>query len=370
MTQHLVFGWRTAVLGIAAGQMVVIAVALLGTPLNRAANRSLAALLVVLAGVLVPDIIGFAGFYDAFPWLSFAPFAVPLAIGPLLWFYAFALTHGRLPPRRAWHLAPALLQFAYQAASFCLPFALKMRWDAASTPVVAPTASVALVVSLAAYAIITLRLLRRYRAALAEQRSDDERFAARWLRLVLAALLAILAVRTAYEVYDRLVAPLDYFGAIGLYLAIAAVGTFLAVEGWRHADRRFPAIERVAAPDEAKPPRDWAALMTDWAARIARERWYADPELSLAGLARLLGTNTTTLSRAINLGAGVNFSTFIARQRAEAVALAIRAGRRDDLLTLALDAGFGSKASFNRAFQATFGESPSAYRKQHGADQQ
>lgn len=337
---------------------------------NRSANLSLAALLVVLAGVLTPDIIGFAGFYDAFPWLSFAPFACPLAVGPLLWFYAYGLINGRLP-RHAWHhLAPASLQFAYQAASFCLPLAVKVQWDLIATPVAAPSAAAGLIASLAAYGIISLRLLQRYRAALADQRSDDERFAVRWLRLTVTALLLMLVVWSVYEGYDRLIAPLDYFGTIGLYLAVAAVGLFLAVEGWRHADRRFPAIEPIAAATEAKPPRDWTSLMSDWAARVAEHRWYADPELSLAGLARLLGTNTTTLSRAINLGAGVNFSAFIAMQRADAVAAKIRAGSDSDLLTLALDAGFGSKASFNRAFQGTFGESPSTYRRRHGAKQQ
>jgi AraC-like DNA-binding protein len=40
----------------------------------------------------------------------------------------------------------------------------------------------------------------------------------------------------------------------------------------------------------------------------------------------------------------------------------LNAGRTDDLLTLALDAGFKSKASFNRAFRAILGVSPSTYR--------
>lgn len=51
----------------------------------------------VIVGVLTPFTIGFAGAYDAWPWLSFAPFAVPLAVGPLLYGYANALTGGRTP---------------------------------------------------------------------------------------------------------------------------------------------------------------------------------------------------------------------------------------------------------------------------------
>jgi AraC-like DNA-binding protein len=73
--------------------------------------------------------------------------------------------------------------------------------------------------------------------------------------------------------------------------------------------------------------------------------------------------NTHHLSRGLNLGLGVNFATFINDLRAQAVAEALSAGQSEDLLTLALEAGFNSKASFNRAFRAALGVSPSTYRR-------
>lgn len=125
MKSDLIFGWRTAVLLPAIGQMLILAIALTRASVNRCANHCFAALLIVLVGLLTPDMIGFAGFYDAFPWLSFAPFAVPLAVGPLLYFYVCALTGGVLPRRVFLHLSPPLVQFVYLAASFCLPLAIK-----------------------------------------------------------------------------------------------------------------------------------------------------------------------------------------------------------------------------------------------------
>jgi AraC-like DNA-binding protein len=373
----LVFGWRTAVLALASAQMLLIAVPLLRTLRNRTANRCLGALLIVLTGVLTPFTIGFAGYYDRYPWLSFAPFAVPLAVGPLLYFYTHALARGTLPPRPRWHLVPALLQFGYQAASFCLPLEAKDRWDRFSTPVVDPLVALGTVGGLAAYCLVSLQLLRHYRAALAQQRSDDHRHSARWLSRAVAAMLVLLAAWTGYNAWDRLVAPLDYFSALGLYLVIAAIGCYLAVEGWRHASLSFvPAL--VPAPPAAAAPepmpmatateRDWRALGERWAAEVRSANWHRDPELSLGTLARLLGTNSTHLSRALNDGLGLSFSTFIAGLRCETVAAALRAGRQDDLLDLALEAGFGSKATFNRAFQAAYGQSPSAYRRAHGSN--
>jgi AraC-like DNA-binding protein len=372
----LVFGWRTAVLALANVQMLLIAVALLRTLPNRTANRCLGALLLVLTGVLTPFAIGFAGFYDRYPWLSFAPFAVPLAVGPLLYFYAHALARGTLPARPGWHLAPALLQFGYQAASFCLPLEAKHRWDAVSTPFVEPLVALGTVAGLAAYCRLSLRLLRDHRAALAQQRSDDHRFGARWLSRAVGAMLVLLAAWAGYHAWDRWVAPLDYFGVLGLYLIIAAIGCYLAVEGWRHANLPFvlaaptgPASPAAAAAGAAPATdRNWRALAERWAAQTRAAHWHQDPELSLAALARLLGTNSTHLSRSLNEGLGLSFSSFIAGLRCETVAAALRAGRQDELLDLALEAGFGSKASFNRAFQAAYGQSPSAYRRAHGSD--
>jgi AraC-like DNA-binding protein len=60
----------------------------------------------------------------------------------------------------------------------------------------------------------------------------------------------------------------------------------------------------------------------------------------------------------------VNFSNFVNGLRAEGVARALVAGSDRDLLSLALDMGFASKASFNRAFKARFGVSPSQFRRQ------
>jgi hypothetical protein len=58
------FGWHTAVLSCAALVTGPIIVGLLMANLNRAANRTLGMMLLVLAGVIAPWMIGFAGFYD------------------------------------------------------------------------------------------------------------------------------------------------------------------------------------------------------------------------------------------------------------------------------------------------------------------
>lgn len=367
----LLFGWRTAILGLVSGQVLLIAIALLQPARNRLANRILAALLVVVVGLLTPFTIGFAGFYDAFPWLSFAPFAIPLAVGPLVYGYSHALITGAAARRFRWHLAPAATQFIYLCVCFALPLRDKNAWDALTSAWADPLISSAAIASLAIYAVLSLRLLSRYRAGLGEVVADESRYAARWLGRALAAVLVVVGVEVGYQTWEFVFGRLTYFSVLGLYFTFSALALYLAIEGWRHADLSFPRLNEqglaeTTTPDSVSVPsrdKDWRDLGARWAARVQAEEWWRDPDLTLPSLAARLGVNTHHLSRGLNLGLGVNFATFINDLRAQAVAEALNAGQSEDLLTLALEAGFNSKASFNRAFRAALGVSPSTYRR-------
>lgn len=360
---ELYIGWRTALLGLAVVQMLALAVAVAGRPENRVANRMLAAFLVALGGFVTPYAIGFAGAYDAWRWLTFAPFSITLALPPLLFGYTQALVSGRMPPRFALHMIVPGIQLAYFLIAFALPPDAKWAWyTGPHGSVIGPIFQVAFMASLAAYAVASVRLLRRYRTGLAEQRSDDDRFAAGWLTRVIIALAAVLALYAGFTLWDFISGGIDFFQETGLYLAVSAIGLYLGVEGWRHAALRFPTVQPAGMPETRAEP-DWVALAADYDARLRAEGWAREPDLSLPIVARRLATNTGRVSRAINQGLGVNFSAWINGVRAEAVAAALDVGSTEDLLTLAFDAGFSSKASFNRAFQTRFGVAPSRYRR-------
>ncbi len=366
MESQLVFGWRTAILSIMFAQLILLAIALTRPLRNRVANRTLAMLLVVLAGMITPWMIGFAGFYDRWRWLSFAPFAISLAIAPLTYLYVVALTQGRWPERGWHHLAPAGLQFAYLTGAFLLlrqPF--KNDWLVESALAYDLITGAGVIGGMAAYGVAGRQLIRRYRADLRGQRSDDHRYALAWLERAVAALFVLLAIWTGYGVAD-VISPLGYRGLMGLYLAIGLFALFLGIEGWRHAAMAFPDLATLEAATAASPP-VWAAKVDEWVGRVRRERLYAEPELSVPRLARLLGTNSAYVSRAFNEGLGQSFSGFINRLRCEEMAKRLDEGFAGDLLDLALDCGFSSKASFNRAFKASYGCSPSAYRRHHAS---
>jgi AraC-like DNA-binding protein len=343
------FGPWSIALAIFAGQTLILAAALVTRPANRRANAYLAGLLAVMAGMLTPYIIGYAGFYVVYPWLSFAPFAVPLAVGPLLYGHVRTSVRGE---GLGWpHLLLPGAQFAWQAACFPFPLETKNWIDATiQEPFLTPLTSIAVVMSMAGYAAASLSLVRSAKSDGARRTAVLAR-----LRLAIAALLLLIAARAAYDLYDALIAPLDYFDKFAFYVLLSIVATFLGVEGWRAAAEPLPSF--------TAEERDWPALARGWEAELRRSDWWRDPDLDLPALARKLGTNTSYLSRALNEGLGFGFADLVGGIRAEAVAQRIAAGAREDLLDLALDAGFGSKASFNRAFARRFGCSPSAFRK-------
>lgn len=255
------------------------------------------------------------------------------------------------------------MQFGFMAASFLLPMPLKDAWAEFALETVNDVGWLGTAAGLAGYGAFTGRLLSRYRVLLAGQRSDDVRYAARWLSRAAGAMLVLLPVWAVYAIWNA-VSPLDYLTLMGLHVGIAVFALYLAIEGWRHAALRFPPIDTlVPAPVPARTARDWRAQGRAWAAIVRSGNWAADPELTLAMLARQLGTNMGHLSRALNEGLGIGFSAFVNGLRCETVAAAIDFGGDGDLLDLALDAGFSSKASFNRAFQASYGTTPSAYRR-------
>ena len=95
------------------------------------------------------------------------------------------------------------------------------------------------------------------------------------------------------------------------------------------------------------------------------EKPHRDETLTIAGLAAQLGEQEYRLRRLINGQLGHrNFAAFLNGYRLAEVksALSDPSQREVPILTIALDAGFGSLGPFNRAFKDAEGMTPSAYR--------
>lgn len=340
---------------------------------DRMANRIMALLIASLAFYMIPYIIGYAGAYDRWPWLSFAPFNVTLLFGPLLFGYLMTLTGAR--PSRGWsvHLAPFALQFMVQALVFPFPLAAKNAWNSGfHEPYVVPVLNIATLASLLGYGWASWRRYLAYRVWLEENRADGPAFDPRWIRNALAAVMLAGGVWFGFVIYRTLDTTHDYFDDFWLYVGIGLLAIYLGIEGWRHSGRAFPKMTGTPAGSGAdahqaavvEPDRDWAMMADQWAQEVDRLDLWRDPEISLGAMARALGTNSNYLSRALNEGLGVSFNVFVNKRRIGALQKLLEdPAERRDLMSLALEVGFNSKASFNRIFAQMVGTTPSAYRR-------
>lgn len=146
----------------------------------------------------------------------------------------------------------------------------------------------------------------------------------------------------------------------------------------RHVDAIEPSVEGepIDAQGDGSVPEaarlgdrqpDWGAMGRRWGELVREHGWWRDPDLTAPLLARHLATNTTYLSRALNDGLGQNFNEFVNRIRIEAVTAELaRPDLNRDVLAIALDAGFNSKASFNRVFKRLTGQTPTDFRRHAG----
>ncbi len=155
-------------------------------------------------------------------------------------------------------------------------------------------------------------------------------------------------------------------GTIGsaalLIIAATVAATLLGVEATGQvAVARAPSA---AAPEDVLTMARLERLM-------AEARPYREPRLGIAGVAQQMGLPEYRLRRLINRGLGArNFAAFVNGFRLTEVkaALADPAQAEVPVLTIALDAGFGSLGPFNRAFKADTGMTPTAYRQAALAD--
>jgi AraC-like DNA-binding protein len=129
----------------------------------------------------------------------------------------------------------------------------------------------------------------------------------------------------------------------------------------------FGVGEAAPAPHSPAPDADHGrndALLHRLNMLIEIERMHLDPDLTLARFVERMAAPERAVRTLINRQLGFDhFRAFLNHHRvAEARRLLADETRDDKLIAIAFDSGFASLASFNRAFRAIEGCSPSAYR--------
>jgi len=391
-----------ALLGAAQGVMLSLAILTIEHG-NRGANRVLSAFIGVLSLRLLVIALEYQAADGArYPGFTYALLHLSYAIGPLLYFYTRLLVEPqwRLRPRQLLHFLPVVVAAMLLTpggpvlgsdvsgyASFeALPAALQSRVARASAPVF---------VSLAAYCLIALRLLRRYRGAIRPQFSALEFINLDWLRALVWFCLLIAAGSLSSELYrgitGAVTGPRTGYSVLFSVVLIYYIGLMglrqplIFDQGER--PRRFPSPAWAGhrAPDEQEAPEVSEGPAPDLkyqksgldAGRADRlwdnlclvmtaERPHLEPGLTLADLARRVGTRPNYLSQVINSRAGENFFDFINRHRIDCAKEMLLGDRKRSIAEVAMASGFNSQNVFNNHFRRYVGQTPTEFRRKFG----
>lgn len=123
------------------------------------------------------------------------------------------------------------------------------------------------------------------------------------------------------------------------------------------------AINDSEGQDSDQDTTSWQALAQTIDIQVMANKWFLGPRFSLRELASKIGSNEVYVSKAINKGMGQSFNDYINKKRVQFAQHLIKTSTLP-LLTIALDSGFNSKATFNRVFKDQSGLTPSQYKRQ------
>jgi len=351
--------------GIATALHIIVVLLLPRKNTAVRANRYLALFISALTFSLLMRFFHFMGAMDSVPLLLGQGININLLLGPALLFYTREITsqhETRVPQYLHW--LPAIVSGAGILMMFfwsrppsvgeVSPGSMNISRLILQTPAT---------VSLLAYGLYCIQLLKRHRLRLADQFSTLDQINLHWVTticwiLIFAALS--LLVSTPFEAIS------SYWRGIVYVALIYYIG---------HTGIRQPEIFRqqplqqtqdkmaqVAVGNSQLPPESqdlWQALLK----LLDEQQSHLDLDLNLSKLSRQMKLHPNRLSAVINHHGRCNFFELINKERIKhAKHLLADNDCKLSIVDIALESGFNSKSTFYLRFKEFTGMSPTSYR--------
>jgi len=333
-----------------------------------------------LALVLAEHVWVYSGAFRDFPFLS--GFSLPglILLSPLFYCYALALLQETLGRRVALHFLPSLCILLT-----VLPWSLvegdaKVEWLEISITSGLPFFSThaTLVVTaisshMLAYFYATYLLVEKYESQVKEGSSDPAVLSIHWLTQLSFGfcLFAVLFYLTALGFLimtssSRVLPELFVYGIAGFIF-------FMTLLSYRQPDLfaeyqpgKLPSVEELEERPKYQntmlPPELLKEYKDLLLVKMEEDKPYLDGELRIGNLAASMDIPGHQLSQVINVAFEVSFFDFINQYRVSYAKSLMSAGSESgNILDIALQSGFNSKASFNRVFKREAGTTPTEF---------
>jgi AraC-like DNA-binding protein len=300
--------------------------------------------------------------------------------GPLLYLYTQAITSPGIRFQKSVliHLIPFGVYLL-----LALPYIVK----GTLAPVPATFRDALAMVKLAGvffYGILILRARKRYILQAQHSLSSLDRVQLDWIRFLvygvfLLACIGLISeglkfmqwIETSYEdktvniALSILIIILGYYGFRQTAVFIPAPAK-ISLSVHTETEVPLPPVTGSKYQRSGLDAEKSKLLAQHLSAYMDGKKTFTDPELSLDILAEQMSVPSNHLSQVINEQFGQHFWDFVNEYRVKRIQEEIAKGTHHKLtlLAIALDAGFNSKASFNRAFKKFTGKTPTEYLKE------
>lgn len=363
------------------GYILALAMAILlwvrGWREERLSDTMLGWVMFLLSQEIQDYTFGFAGINFLWNEMNGFPRGVALLFGPAVYFYLKSQVNRqfKFAKQHLIHLIPWATFFIFGLTVFVQgKYAIQTYQESSLNHYVGYLHFAIMVSSFAYYYYQSIVLYKSYRKWAVSQFSDVEVISFTWFRNLIYFMIAGLVFKVTMNVIDY-VYDLPFYQDWWWNLGTVIIIFYVGIWGYSQPQpTQINFVKKEELPTEEFPSEtegDTQPIFTDEHELLKRkiqeammeQRAYLDANLTLNELAKHLKTNSSALSSIINQHFGKNFNDFVNEYRVEAFKENVtKVGNQNyTLLAVALDCGFNSKATFNRAFKKFTGTSPREY---------
>ncbi|MBK8111923.1 MAG: helix-turn-helix transcriptional regulator [Saprospiraceae bacterium] len=318
---------------------------------------------------------GFAGINVLWEELNGFPRYFHIAFAPTIYFYLKALTNRdfKLDKKLAWHYLPYAIYFFSNLAVFLMGSEVVNKVEKFRYAYnINGLEYIAIWISYGIYFYLSLKLYKGYRTWLVNFYSETESIGLIWVRNFIYLIIAGEVFRLIWHLIDLMLGDLPFEQDWWWHLFTVGIIVYVAIRAYyQHAEIRLQyhpqdestlPVDPITSQNPSNPSAnpEWTILKSQILVLFEQDKIFLDPNLSLGDLALRLKTNTSVLSAAINQSFYKNFNDFVNQYRIDEFLRNIKDPQNSHLtlLAVALDSGFNSKSTFNRAFKKMMGTSP------------
>ncbi|NVK21340.1 MAG: helix-turn-helix transcriptional regulator [Kangiellaceae bacterium] len=310
----------------------------------------------------------------------YLPNAFELTTAPLFYFYLLALTENgfRWKNKLLIHFIPFAIAQGYALYLYFHVYDLPtsdLQDQAARLFHYAPVKEVEnwlIVISILGYLFAGYRKFVQFQQRVKNNTADSAYPTLRWLK----SIIILSAILISFLIINMLVDRFWYIESHTeahwktYFIYQAAVTYYLSFMAYRQPKIDLKQIYPPESLENAQETfsESHGTVVNQLEQVLQEQKLYLDPSLNVSRLAQELDISPTNLSLIINSHYKQSFRSLINDYRLKDIkAKLLDPNNKASILSLALESGFNSEASFYRVFKATTGLTPRAFIEQHSA---